>query len=100
MSSPMRPASGRGPAQDGDRLRRRHATALRRRDDPEAPVDPADDEVVGVDLDRLAGLDDRARRRARRCAPSSADHEPRSDQPTSIAAITTWPSRAAPSITA
>ena len=33
-------------------------------------------------------------------APSSADHDPMSDQPTSIAAMTTAPLRAALSITA
>ena len=33
-------------------------------------------------------------------AASSADHDPRSDQPTSIEAITTWPLCAAPSMTA
>ena len=40
------------------------------------------------------------RSRARRSPPSSAVHDPRSDQPTSIEAMTTWPSRAALSMTA
>ena len=44
-----------------------------------------------LDLDRLAGLDDGAGA-ARAERASSADHDPRSDQPTSIDAMTTWPS--------
>ena len=49
----------------------RHATALGWRDDPEPAVDAPDDEVVVVDLDGLAGLDDapaaaRAERREQR----------------------------------
>ena len=67
---------------------------------PRRPSDAADDEVVVADLDGLAGLARRPPRRATPIAASSAVHEPRSDQPTSIEPMTTWPSRAAPSMTA
>ena len=70
------------------------------RDDPEPAADPPDDEVVVLDLDRSRPPGRRRPCRARRAPFSSADHDPRSDQPTSIEAITTWPFWAAPSITA
>ena len=53
-----------------------------------------------LDLDGLAGLDDGARRRATPRAASSAVHEPRSDQPTSIERHHDLAVRAAPSMTA
>ena len=97
-----RRSSGPGPdaAQDGDRLRGGHPTALGWRDDAEAAADPADDQVVVLDLDRLARLDDRARSRARRSPPAapSTSRGRTSRRPSS--AITTWPLWAAPSITA
>jgi hypothetical protein len=48
------------PAQDRDRLRGGHPTALGWRDDPQPIADPPDDKVVMFDLDGLAGLHDRA----------------------------------------
>ena len=100
MSSLDASGVGRGAAQDRDGLRRRHATALQRRDDAETAAHPADDEVVGVDLDRLAGLDDAPVAARRRAPPRSAVHEPRSDQPTSIERHHDPTVAAAPSITA
>ena len=60
MSVSDRVDVGRRPAQHGDRLRGRHATALRRSDDTEAAVDASHDEVVALDHDGLARLHDRA----------------------------------------
>src|SRR6266704_2746874 len=48
-----------GPAQDRDRLRRRHPTPLRWRDDAQPVADATDDQVVVLDVDRLARLDHR-----------------------------------------
>src|ERR671910_917803 len=63
----------RSPAQDGDGFRRGHPTALRRRDDPEVPGRPADDQVVLVDLDGFARLDDRS---SAACAECSEKRRP------------------------
>ena len=94
MSSSTRPASGRGPAQHGDRLRRRHATALERRDDAEPPADRAGRRGRRPRPSTVSpGLDDRAgpaRADAPRAAPSRTRGRT-SRRPSS--AITTRPSR-------
>ena len=80
-----------------------HDRTPRRSLDGEGSVDRADQEIVGPDLDRLARLDDAARRAAAIAAGQSREQRrPAAEvvQPASMAAIRTRWSAAAPSMTA